>query len=335
MPIPQRTLGSGGLTAGAIGLGCMSFSPTYGGFDGYDPTETINRALDLGVTMLDTADVYGPRTSEEVVGRAIRGRRDEVALATKFGIRRAGPVQAGERQVDGRPEYVHKSIEGSLRRLDVDHVDLYYLHRPDPDVPIEETVGAMSELVASGKVRHLGLSEASADTVRRAVAVHPIAALQSEYSLFSRDIEGEIVDTCRELGVGLVPYSPLGRGMLTGTISSTDELSEGDFRRRHPRFAAGAFSANRELVDVVKAIAEAHGATPGQIALAWVLAQGEDLVPIPGTKRVPYLEENAGAAAVELSDEDLSRLDVLSGRIVGERSAMQNWTNRSTRPIDA
>jgi aryl-alcohol dehydrogenase-like predicted oxidoreductase len=335
MPIPQRTLGSSGLTAGAIGLGCMSFSPTYGGFDGYDPTETINRALDLGVTMLDTADVYGPRTSEEVVGRAIRGRRDEVALATKFGIRRAGPVQPGERQVDGRPEYVHKSIEGSLRRLDVDHVDLYYLHRPDPDVPIEETVGAMSELVAAGKVGHLGLSEASADTVRRAVAVHPIAALQSEYSLFSRDIEGEIIDTCREHGVGLVPYSPLGRGMLTGTISSTDDLAEGDFRRRHPRFTAGAFGANRALVDVVQGIADAHGASPGQIALAWVLAQGDDLVPIPGTKRVPYLEENAAAAAIELSDDDLRRLDDLSGRIVGERSALRNWTNRSTRPVEA
>jgi aryl-alcohol dehydrogenase-like predicted oxidoreductase len=335
MPIPRRTLGSDGLTAGAIGLGCMSFSPTYGGFDGYDPTETINRALDLGVTMLDTADVYGPRTSEEVVGRAIKGRRDEVALATKFGIRRAGPVEPGQRQVDGRPEYVRSSIEGSLRRLDVDHVDLYYLHRPDPDVPIEETVGAMGELVAAGKVRHLGLSEASADTVRRAVAVHPIAALQSEYSLFSRDIEGDIIDTCRELGVGLVPYSPLGRGMLTGTIASTDDLADNDFRRRHPRFAAGAFDANRALVDVVRAIADAHGATPGQIALAWVLAQGDDLVPIPGTKRIPYLEENSAAAAVELSEADLARLDELSARTTGERSAIQGWINRSTRPVDA
>jgi aryl-alcohol dehydrogenase-like predicted oxidoreductase len=230
---------------------------------------------------------------------------------------------------------VHSSIEGSLRRLDVDHVDLYYLHRPDPDVPIEETVGAMSELVAAGKVRHLGLSEASADTVRRAVAVHPIAALQSEYSLFSRDIEGDIIDTCRELGVGLVPYSPLGRGMLTGTITSTDDLAEKDFRRRHPRFAAGAFDANRALVDVVRAIADAHGATPGQIALAWVLAQGDDLVPIPGTKRVPYLEENAAAAAVELSEDDLRQLDELSGRITGERSAYRGWINRSTRPVDA
>jgi aryl-alcohol dehydrogenase-like predicted oxidoreductase len=335
MPIPQRTLGSGGLVAGAIGLGCMSFSPTYGGFEGYDPTETINRALDLGVTMLDTADVYGPRTSEEVVGRAIRGRRDEVTLATKFGIRRAGPVEPGQRQVDGRPEYVRSSIEGSLSRLDVDYVDLYYLHRPDPDVPIEETVGAMSELVSAGKVRYLGLSEASADTVRRAVAVHPIAALQSEYSLFSRDIEGDIIDTCRELGVGLVPYSPLGRGMLTGTIESTDDFADHDFRRRHPRFAAGAFDANRALVDVVRSIADAHEVTPGQVALAWVLAQGDDLVPIPGTKRIPYLEENAAAAAVELTEPDLARLDDLSAQTTGERSAMQGWINRSTRPIDA
>jgi aryl-alcohol dehydrogenase-like predicted oxidoreductase len=335
MTIPQRTLGTSGLTAGAIGLGCMSFSPTYGGFDGYDPTETINRALDLGGTMLDTADVYGPRTSEEVVGLAIRGRRDDVIVATKFGIRRAGAVEPGQRQVDGRPEYVHKSIEGSLTRLGVDHVDLYYLHRPDPDVPIEETVGAMAELVAAGKVRHLGLSEASADTVRRAVAVHPIAALQSEYSLFSRDIEGDIIDTCRELGVGLVPYSPLGRGMLTGTLTSTDDLAANDFRRRHPRFTEGAFDANRALVDEVRTVAEAHGVTPGQVALAWVLAQGDDLIPIPGTKRIPYLEENAGAAAVELTDDDRKRLDELSARCTGARSAVANWTNRSTRPVDA
>ena len=224
--IPTRTLGGSELTAGAIGLGCMSFSPVYGGFDGYDPTATINRALDLGVTMLDTADVYGPHVSEQVVGQAIASRRDEVTLATKFGILRAGPVEPGVRQVDGRPEYVRRSIEGSLQRLGVDHVDLYYLHRPDPEVPIEETVGAMAELVAAGKVRHLGLSEASADTVRRAVSVHPIAALQTEYSLFSRDIEGDILDTCRELGVGIVPYSPLGRGMLTGTIGGRDDLAD-------------------------------------------------------------------------------------------------------------
>ena len=251
--IPIRSLGRGELTAGAIGLGCMSFSPVYGGFDGYDPTATINRALDLGVTLLDTADVYGPHISEQVVGRAIASRRDEVTLATKFGILSAGPVEPGVRQVDGRPDYVRRSIEGSLQRLDVDHVDLYYLHRPDPEVPIEETVGAMAELVAAGKVRHLGLSEASADTVRRAATVHPIAALQSEYSLFSRDIEGEILDTCRELGVGIVPYSPLGRGVLTGTFTARDDLAKNDFRRGNPRFADEALAANRQLVDEVVA----------------------------------------------------------------------------------
>jgi aryl-alcohol dehydrogenase-like predicted oxidoreductase len=331
MPIPSRTLGSSGLSAGAVGLGCMSFSPTYGGFEGYDPTTTIQRALDLGVTLLDTADVYGPRTSEEVVGAAIAGRRDEVVLATKFGILRAGPVEPGVRQVDGRPAYVRSSIEGSLSRLGLDHVDLYYLHRPDPDVPIEETVGAMAELVTAGKVRHLGLSEASSDTIRRAVAVHPIAALQTEYSLFSRDIEGDILDTCRELGVGIVPYSPLGRGLLTGTIASTDQLSAGDFRRRQPRFAEGAFDANRALVDEVAAIAGAHGATPGQVALAWVLAQGNDMIPIPGTKRVPYLEENAAATEVTLTADDLATLDRLSARITGPRAADPGWINRTTR----
>ncbi|CAN5733153.1 aldo/keto reductase [soil metagenome] len=330
--IPTRTLGRSDLTAGVIGLGCMSFSPIYGGFDGYDPTETINRALDLGVTMLDTADVYGPHTSEEVVGRAVASRRDEVTLATKFGILRAGPVEPGVRQVDGRPAYVRSSIEGSLQRLGVDHVDLYYLHRPDPDVPIEETVGAMAELVSAGQVRHLGLSEASADTVRRAVAVHPVAALQTEYSLFSRDLEGEILDTCRELGVGIVAYSPLGRGMLTGTIASTADLAANDFRRRQPRFADDALDANRSLVDEVASIAAAHDATPGQVALAWVLAQGDDMTPIPGTKRIPYLEENAAAAELSLTDDDLERLDGLSVRATGDRTADRSWINRTTRP---
>jgi len=332
--IPTRTLGRSDLAAGAIGLGCMSFSPTYGGFEGFDPTETINRALDLGVTMLDTADVYGPGVSEQVVGQAIASRRDDAVVATKFGILRAGPAKPGERQVDGRPEYARSSIEGSLTRLGVDHVDLYYLHRPDPDVPIEETVGAMAELVAAGKVRHLGLSEAAADTIRRAVAVHPIAALQTEYSLFSRDIEGEILDTCRELGVGIVPYSPLGRGMLTGTIGSPAELAENDFRRRHPRFVDDAFDANRALVDEIAAIAAAHDATPGQIALAWVLSRGDDMIPIPGTKRVPYLEENAAASAISLGADDLERLDGLSDRTVGARSAFPGWINRTTRPTE-
>ena len=309
----------------------MSFSPVYGGFDGYDPTATINRALDLGVTMLDTADVYGPHVSEQVVGEAIASRRHEVTLATKFGIVNLGPVEPGVRQVDGRPEYVRHSIEGSLQRLGVDHVDLYYLHRPDPDVPIEETIGAMAELVSEGKVRHLGLSEAAADTVRRAVAVHPIAALQTEYSLFSRDIEGDILDTCRELGVGIVPYSPLGRGMLTGTINGRDDLAKDDFRRRIPRFADDALAANRALVDEVAAVASAHGATPGQVALAWVLAQGDDMIPIPGTKRIPYLEENAAAARLTLSPDELDRLNGLSGRTTGPRAADPGWINRSTR----
>ena len=328
--IPTRTLGRSEITAGAIGLGCMSFSSVYGGFDGYDPAATITRALDLGVTLLDTADVYGPHVSEQVVGRAIASRRDEVTLATKFGIVAGGPVESGGRQVDGRPEYVRRSIEGSLQRLGVDHVDLYYLHRPDPEVPIEETVGAMAELVVAGKVRHLGLSEASADTVRRAAAVHPIAALQSEYSLFSRDIEGEILDTCRQLGVGIVPYSPLGRGMLTGTIMGRDQLATNDFRRGNPRFADEALAANRQLVDEVVAVASAHGATPGQVALAWVLAQGDDMIPIPGTKRINYLEENVAATAVTLSPEDLARLSGLSDRTTGARTADPGWINRST-----
>jgi aryl-alcohol dehydrogenase-like predicted oxidoreductase len=329
--IPTRTLGRSNLTAGAIGLGCMSFSPTYGGFEGYDATETINRALDLGVTMLDTADVYGPHISEQVVGKAIASRRDEAVVATKFGILQVGAVVPGERQVDGRPEYVRSSIEGSLTRLDLDHVDLYYLHRPDPDVPIEETVGAMAELVAAGKVRHLGLSEASADTIRRAATVHPIAALQTEYSLFSRDIEGDILHTCRQLGVGIVPYSPLGRGMLTGTIANTSDLAATDFRRRQPRFADDAFAANRALVDEIAAIASALDARPGQIALAWVLARGDDMIPIPGTKRVSYLEENAAASAVTLSPTDLDRLDGLSARTTGARTADPGWINRTTR----
>src|SRR6478609_1914712 len=303
MTLPTRTLGSSGLSAGAIGLGCMSFSPIYGGFDGTDPDEVIGRALDLGVTLLDTADIYGPYTSEEVVGRAIKDRRDEVVLATKFGLvfDADSPTFLS---VDGSAEHVNRSIDGSLQRLGTDHVDLYYLHRPSGEIPIEETVGAMAELVTAGKVRHLGLSEASADTLRRAVAVHPIAALQTEYSLFSRDIEGEILDTCRALGVGIVAYSPLGRGMLTGTIASPADLAANDFRRRQPRFADDAFAANRALVDEVTTIAAAHDATPGQVALAWVLAQGDDVLPIPGTKRVPFLEQNAGAAALLLTPGD-------------------------------
>ena len=329
MALATRTLGDG-LSVGAIGLGCMSFSPTYGGFDGVDPTDVIRCAIDLGVTMLDTADVYGPHTSEEAVGQAIAGRRAEVAIATKFGI--ISVPQAGRPTVtNGTPDYVRSSIEGSLQRLRTDYVDLYYQHRADPDVPIEETVGAMAELVAEGKVRHLGLSEASVDTIRRAAAVHPIAALQSEWSLWSRDIEDEIVPTCRELGIGVVAFSPLGRGFLTGRITSVDDLAERDMRRNQPRFSGDAFDANLGAVDVVRDIADAHGVKPGQVALAWVMANGPDVVPIPGTKRIAYLEENVGSAAVQLSDDDIARLDTLP--VVGERSVDKTWINRSTRPL--
>ncbi|MCB0976448.1 MAG: aldo/keto reductase, partial [Acidimicrobiales bacterium] len=281
MTIQTRTIGSNGPAVGAIGLGCMSFSPIYGGFEGTDPDEVIGRALDLGCTLLDTADIYGPFTSEEVVGRAIRNRRDEVVLATKFGI--TFTVVDGQlvRGVNGTPEYVRQSVEGSLSRLGVEHIDLYYLHRPDPSTPIEVTVGAMAELVTEGKVRHLGLSEASVDTIRRAHAVHPITALQSEYSIWSRDIEVDIVPTCRELGIGLVAYSPLGRGYLTGTIDSTSDLAAGDFRRGLDRFTDEALDANRSAVAAVTSIAETHGCTAGQVALAWVLGRGDDIVPIP------------------------------------------------------
>jgi aryl-alcohol dehydrogenase-like predicted oxidoreductase len=311
----------------------MSFSPSYGGFEGVDPNEVIGRALDLGATMLDTSDVYGPHTSELVIGTAIAGRRDDVVIATKFGIVSGpAPGQPGG-VVDGTPGYVKSSVEGSLDRLGVEYIDLYYQHRADPDVPIEETVGAMAELVGEGKVRHLGLSEASADTIRRAAAVHPIAALQSEWSLWSRDIEDEIVPTCRELGIGIVPFSPLGRGMLTGRIGSMDDLGEEDARRSHPRFRDGALEANLDAVDVVREIATAQGVTPGQVALAWLLAQGPDVVPIPGTKRVAYLEENLGAVDVELSSADLARLDAITA--VGERWMERSWVYRDTPPLKA
>jgi aryl-alcohol dehydrogenase-like predicted oxidoreductase len=308
----------------------MSFSPIYGGFDGTDPDEVIGRALDLGVTLLDTADIYGPYTSEEVVGQAIKDRRDEVVLATKFGLvfDADSPTFLA---VDGSPEHVNRSIDGSLSRLGTDHVDLYYLHRPSTEIPIEETVGAMAELVAAGKVRYLGLSEASADTVRRAVAVHPIAALQTEYSLWSRDIEGDIIDTCRELGVGIVPYSPLGRGYLTGTITSVDQLADNDFRRRNPRFAEDQLAANQAVAELVKQVADGYGATPSQVALAWILAQGEDLIPIPGTKRVAYLEDNVGGASVELTPADLAALDAAADLVQSPRyDPTTGWTNRDT-----
>jgi aryl-alcohol dehydrogenase-like predicted oxidoreductase len=310
MTLPQRTLGTASpLTVSALGLGCMGMSEFYGTADEETGVATIHRALDLGVTFLDTADMYGPFTNEQLVGKAVAGRRDEVQLATKFGNeRRPDGSRVG---INGRPEYVRSACDASLQRLGTDHIDLYYQHRVDPNVPIEETVGAMAGLVEAGKVRHLGLSEASATTIRRGHATHPITALQTEYSLFTRDIEDEILPTLRELGIGLVPYSPLGRGLLTGRITSEDALDEKDSRRSayFPRFQGEALEANLALVDKIREIADAKGCTPGQLALAWVLAQGEDVVPIPGTKRVKYLEENVDAAAVTLTDADLGALD--------------------------
>ena len=288
----QRTLGAAGLTVSAQGLGCMGMSEFYGTADEQEAIATIHRALELGITLLDTADMYGPFTNERLVGRAIEGRRDEVVLATKFGILRG---EDGARLgIDGSPDHAREAIDASLERLGVEHVDLWYLHRVDPRVPIEETVGAMAEAVQAGKVGHIGLSEAAPDTLRRAQAVHPITALQTEYSLWSRDPEDGVLDTCRELGIGFVAYSPLGRGFLTGAIRSLEDLDEDDFRRYSPRFQGENFQANLDLVTAVQEIAAEKGCTPGQLALAWVMAQGDDVVPIPGTKRRAYLEENAG-----------------------------------------
>jgi aryl-alcohol dehydrogenase-like predicted oxidoreductase len=299
-----RALGTQGLRVSAIGLGCMGMSAFYGDRDDDESVRTIHRALELGVTFLDTSDMYGPHTNEELVGRAIAGRRDEVVLATKFGIK-LDPEDPSKRGVDGRPEYVRACIEGSLRRLGTDHVDLYYQHRVDPDTPIEETVGAMAELVQEGKVRYLGLSEAGPETLRRAMAVHPISALQTEYSLWSREPEEEILPTCRELGIGFVSYSPLGRGFLTGAIKSPDDLDEDDYRRFSPRFQGENFQRNLDLVARIEELAEDKGVTPAQLALAWVLSQGEDIAPIPGTKKVHRLEENAGAVDVRFSADEL------------------------------
>lgn len=318
--MPTRTVGSASpLTVSAMGLGCMGMSEFYGTGDEAEATATIHRALDLGVTFLDTADMYGPFTNEQLVGRAVDGRRDDVQLATKFGNERlADGTRVG---VNGRPEYVRRACDASLERLGVDHIDLYYQHRVDKTVPIEETVGAMAELVAAGKVRHLGLSEASAATIRRAHTVHPITALQTEYSLFTRHVEDEILPTLRELGIGLVPYSPLGRGILTGAIRSTDSLEPDDFRRHNPRYQGPALENNLALVAKVEEIAREKDVSPGQLALAWVLAQGEDVAPIPGTKRVRYVEENAAAVGVELDAEDLARLDeaVPRAAVAGQR----------------
>ncbi|MGZ4351706.1 MAG: aldo/keto reductase, partial [Solirubrobacteraceae bacterium] len=304
----QRTLGNQGLAVSAEGLGCMGMSEFYGTTNEAEAIATIHRALELGVTFLDTADIYGPHTNEQLVGQAIADRRDEVVLATKFGIVR-DPDNPGARGVNGRPDYVLRSCDASLRRLRTDHIDLYYQHRVDPGVPIEETVGAMAELVSAGKVRFLGLSEAGPETIRRAYAVHPISAVQTEYSLWSRDVEDEVLPAIRELGIGLVAYSPLGRGFLTGQITSPDDFEPTYFRRNSPRFMGENFARNLELVDRIKQIAADKECTPGQLALAWVLAQGEDIVPIPGTKRRRYLDENVQATEIELTEEELARIE--------------------------
>jgi aryl-alcohol dehydrogenase-like predicted oxidoreductase len=317
-----RKLGNDGLEVAAEGLGCMGMSEFYGEGDEAESIATIHLALDLGVTLIDTADIYGPFTNEQLVGRAIADRRDEVVLATKFGIVR-DPNNPSARGINGRPDYVHRSCDASLRRLSTDHIDLYYQHRVDPDVPIEETVGAMAELVDAGKVRYLGLSEAGPETIRRAQAVHPIAALQTEYSLWSRDLEDEILPTIRELGIGLVAYSPLGRGFLTGAITDVADLEQGDFRLSIPRFQGENFQRNLDLVRRVQELAREHNCTPAQLALAWVLRQGADVVPIPGTKRRRYLEQNVEATEVALTAEDLARIDELApaGAAAGDRYA--------------
>ena len=316
----ERSLGPPRVPVSALGLGCMGMSDFYGPRDDAQSIATIHRAVDLGVTFFDTADMYGPYTNERLVGQALAPYRDHVLIATKFGIVR-DLTDPTKRRIDGTPEYVKASCDGSLQRLGVDHIDLYYQHRVAPGTPIEETVGAMADLVQAGKVRFIGLSEASAATIRRAHAVHPIAALQSEYSLWSRDIEDDIIPTCRELGITVVPYSPLGRGFLTGAIRRVEDLAEDDFRRRSPRFQGANFAKNLELVDAVAAMAQDRGCTPAQLALAWVLAQGDDMVPIPGTRSIARLEENVAAADVHLDDADLARLASISpkDKVAGER----------------
>jgi aryl-alcohol dehydrogenase-like predicted oxidoreductase len=315
--VKQRKLGPGGPVVSALGLGCMGMSEFYAGRDDGESTRTIRRALELGVSFLDTADMYGPFVNEELVGRAISGRRDEVFLATKFGSVR-GPQ--GERLgIRGDPDYVREACDASLRRLGVDSIDLYYQHRVDPKVPIEETVGAMAELVGAGKVSHLGLSEAAPETIRRAHAVHPITALQTEYSLWSRDAEDAVLPTVHELGIGFVAYSPLGRGFLTGRFRSPDDLAEDDYRRFSPRFQGENFERNLKLVEVVESLASELRVTPSQLALAWVLSRDEHIVPIPGTKRVPYLEENVAATELELSKPVLQRIDEAMPEPAGKR----------------
>jgi aryl-alcohol dehydrogenase-like predicted oxidoreductase len=321
-----RKIGNQGLAAGAIGLGCMGMSHAYGSGDETESIATIHHALDCGVTLLDTAEIYGPHTNEELVGKAIRGRRSQVVLATKFGIM---PGTVGPK-LDGSPANVRRAVEGSLERLGVDVIDLYYLHRKDPALPIEETVGAMKQLVEAGKVRFLGLSEVGAETIRRAHRVHPISAVQSEYSVWERGIEESILPAMRELGVGLVPFSPLGRGYLTGAFQSSSVFGEGDFRRSLPRFDDQHMAANQKLVDTVKAVAGRRGASPAQVALAWVLAVAPDAVPIPGTKRRTYLDDNLGAVNVHLTAEDMAELGQLASLAVGDRysAAMAKMAER-------
>ncbi|MEN5051882.1 aldo/keto reductase [Brevundimonas naejangsanensis] len=316
----MRKLGRNGPEVSAVGLGCMGMSAFYGGADEAQSIAVIHRALDLGVTLFDTAEMYGPHTNEVLLGKALQGRRDEAFIATKFGINR---LPDGSAITDGSPANVRRAVEGSLSRLGVDHIDLYYQHRIDPNTPIEETVGAMAELVKEGKVRFLGLSEAAPATLRRAHAEHPITALQTEYSLWSRDPEDELLGVVRELGIGFVPYSPLGRGFLSGEIKSIDDLAPDDFRRTNPRFAGANFQKNLDLVDAVGAIAADKGVTAAQLALAWVLAQGEDLVPIPGTRRIATLEQNAAAADIVLTPDDLARIEAVfpRGAAAGERYA--------------
>jgi aryl-alcohol dehydrogenase-like predicted oxidoreductase len=316
----KRALGKQGLKVSALGLGCMGMSEFYGAGDEAESIATIHRALDLGLDFLDTADVYGPHLNEELVGRAIKGKRDSVVLATKFGIVR-DPANKMLRGINGKPDYVRAACDASLKRLGVDTIDLYYQHRVDPQTPIEDTVGAMAELVRAGKVRYLGLSEAGSATLRRAMAVHPISALQSEYSLWTRDPEDGVLATCRELGIGFVPYSPLGRGFLTGEIRRFEDLAEDDYRRFSPRFQGENFQKNLDLVGRVQALAKAKGCSAAQLALAWVLAQGRDVAPIPGTKRRKYLEENLGALEVRLSADDLRHIDEVApaGAAAGPR----------------
>ena len=326
----QRHLGSEGLVVSELGLGCMGMSEFYGTGDEEESIATIHRAIELGITFLDTADMYGPFTNEKLVGKSIADRRDEVVLATKFGNVRG--EDGSFRGVSGRPDYVREACDASLSRLGVDHIDLYYQHRVDPETPIEETVGAMKELVETGKVRYLGLSEAGTETIRKAHAVHPISALQSEYSLFTREVEDEILPTVRELGIGFVPYSPLGRGFLTGRWRSIEDMPENDTRSaRFPRFAEENFQKNLELADRVREVADGKGITPGQLALAWLLAQGNDIVPIPGTKRRKYLEDNAGAAGVTLTADDLASIEeaMPRGSAAGER-----YSEAQMRAID-